>query len=207
MNKILLFSLIALSTSVDAGISFNGESVKNAYQNNGSTYVGTGKLALYIEAVGAFSAVTSYITDGLSLTTGTVFGASSTFGDPNTFRIFAVKSTQVFFGGRIFVESNITGVDLGTDVESGNQFGVLYFQDSNLGASNLTLHEYYGVARESDWVIPAADGFGYDFGSGLDFTPVASATADQQVQAVPEPSAFAGMFGLMALLLAGRRRA
>ena len=125
-----------------------------------------------------------------SITAGSDLSASATYGAG--FEVVSTTNAYNFFGIATPVEFNFT-YNLG-DISLGDSFGILTFTGSSTSA---VADDVYDIFTDATWSSPA-DGAAATFGA--DFATLSSAPgATGIVTAVPEPSTYATLAGLLAL--------
>jgi hypothetical protein len=183
--KTKLYSLIAalLLPFVSYGsIAFSGTALNGASGVN----IGDYSVLLFDTSGAGFNSAGLNLIDA-----NATLSSSATYG--SGFEVAAVSAAADFFGIATIVEYGFS-YSLGT-ISDGDSFGILTFA----GGSSATAvgGTSYSIFTDSSWTSPA-DGAAVTFGSDLN-TLSSAAGASGTVTAVPEPSTYATLAGLLAL--------
>ena len=194
------FWLILLVATSHASITLSGTFVTNAEDLDGSA-LSDDRLGLVVvdtsttdpNASGSFAAATQGgLLSGASLDIGQTFGSSSNI-------ILARTSTST--GDFSTSVTGVSGVSFPTGVAQGNPFGLFVFNDISSDAVTVSASDVYGFYRNpavgsDSWNLPA-DGATVTFGSAL--AQGADVEFGDLSVAIPEPSAYATILGLLGL--------
>ncbi len=179
--KKLAISLItsALLASVASAATFSGFAALN-------TTIAGGSSAFLISDGGDgfdFDATVA----GLTFTSGSAVGTTND-------TVFAYNAAQNF--GQVVISGNANFSNTTSNLGSGSSFA-LFFVDGSSGSSVTTVGgQSFGFHTDASWTIPANDAGTYGFGSA--FSQLSGIGTTGTV-AVPEPSAYALLGGLLAL--------
>lgn len=133
--------------------------------------------------------------------------SAATYGGVDAGYVFMGNKTAAAAGSNVTLAGGISNIPLANGVNQGDRFAVITFDNSTTVA---IAGDTFKVWTDPTWVIPA-DGSTLSFQAnvttgvkqlGLSAVPTATGT----VQAVPEPSSFAAIAGLMAVGFASVRR-
>lgn len=188
--KTKLYSLIVallLPLASYGSIAFSGTALNNAAGVSIDDYA---VLLFDTSGSGFDSAALSSIDAGASLSSSATYGAG--------FEVASVSAATDFFGFATILEFDFS-YSLGT-ISNGDSFGVLTFAGSSATAVGGTS---YSIFTDSSWTSPA-DGAAITFGS--DLNTLSSAAGATGTVAVPEPSTYATLAGLLALSFVMLRR-
>jgi len=182
--KRIYYIILALTLPVSwghAAFSLTGTAL------DGATGLAAGDVGVFIVSNDASAFTSISITEGTSITATASYGSSfSTFTGTNT-------NTVTDLGFAIFLSSGVS-TDLNVDgINTGDSFGIILYESSTATA---LAGDTFRVYTNAGWDV-GADG-AFDFTN--DFTTYSGAPAfTGTVTAVPEPSVFAALAGLLAL--------
>ena len=187
MKKITLaiYALLASFAMSQASTTISGTSLFNAEIFNHSTGV-------YISSDSASfdESLFSTLDANTSFATGTLIGDYTVLGSG---AVNNATSTQAALNAGVTF-------DLGGNVATGNEIGLLVFNTSTISATSSDTYTIW----TNDWLV-AADGANASLTGAGPFTGVSSGNG----VVVPEPSTYAALSGLLALgyVMVRRRRA
>lgn len=180
-------ALIISAASASAAITLGGTSIRDGI---GVSAGDTG--VLLVSTLGDDFSSLSLLKPDLDLSIGSSFDGFQVVGNSQVSLVFG--STALSFGDDSF--------ELGGGVDVGDQFGILVFDASS---DKSSVGDSFSLFRGGDWTIPV-DGI-YTFGSDFVQIDGASPILRGAVTAIPEPSTYAAIAGLLALgFVAYRRR-
>jgi hypothetical protein len=178
--KSIIAGLLLSAVAANASIVLSGAALMNSTINGYTTGV------FVSSDSGSFDdgLTTSQFRDGflnqnLSLTAGSTFGNYTVLGTSNTINVAGASS--VLFAGISY--------DLGGNISTGNEIGVLVFENSTASTVGGDAYSVY----TNNWLTPADGANG-----GLQVGPFTGAAALSGT-VVPEPSSYALLGGLLAL--------
>jgi len=204
MKKLIAALAVAVSATVSqAAVSFTGV----AFLNVPGVAVGDVGIFLIdttdtgVTGFDTWSPLASSIAIGADLT------APATYGDGGY--AFMGTKTAATAGANITLAGGISNIPLTNGVNQGDRFAVITFDNSTTVA---LAGDTFKIWTDPTWIIPA-DGSTLSFQASvttgvkqLGTTATPTATGTVVASAVPEPSSFAAIAGLMAVGFASIRR-
>lgn len=205
MKKLVIATTLAISASISqAAVSFTGVALLNV------PGVAVGDVGIFLidtsdsGAVGfdTWSPLVESIAIGADLT------SPATYGDGGY--AFMGSRTAAAAGSNVTLAGGISGIPISGAVNQGDRFALITFDNSTTVA---LAGDTFKIWTDPTWIIPA-DGSTLGFQAtvttgvkqlGLSATPVATGTVVSGA-AIPEPSSFAALAGLMAVGFASIRR-
>ena len=173
--KSIIAGLLLSAVAANASVTISGASIFNTAMNGYSTgvYVASSSNAFDVSLFD-FSGSLDF---GISFATGSTFNGYTVLGSAS---IYAAGGSSVLTAGITY--------NLGGNVATGNEIGVLVFENSTTSIIGGDTWQVY----TNDWVV-AADG------SNLSLTGTGAPFQGPPVVVVPEPSSYALLGGLLAL--------
>ena len=172
--KSLIAGLLLSAVAANASVTMSGAALLNSDVTGYSTGV------FVSSSSGAFDEnIVDSLVAGISLTAGTAIGDYTILG---TGSVNAAGANTVVMAGVTY--------NLGGNVATGNEIGVLVFQNSTTSTIGGDAYSIY----TNDWLAPA-DGANSPLTGAGPYTGAAFGTST----VVPEPSAYALLGGLLAL--------
>lgn len=168
---------LSIDVTLTATAGQSGNEIRNQFTND----VPAGGLALLIidtagDGIGEFDLGGGFwALEPGSITPDAFFNGSDDF-------IAGIRPTSVNFGVSVASFSS-EGANNGALAE-GDPFYILWFPDLTTNSTALSLGDWYGLARNSDWDLPADGNF-------EGFAAANGGPAIFQVSAIPEPSTYA----------------
>lgn len=151
---------------------------------------------LIVDTSGNDTLDTSFFTAGVTLTAGTSVG---------DYFIAAQNSIAGVFGLSISGNASFN-IDTGP-AAANDYFYIAAFGTNSTASVTIAGGNTFDLLSDSSWRVGATNGLDHAFGSGGQFTQLTSANgAANLVAAVPEPSAYALLGGLLALTCVMLRR-
>ena len=179
--KLLITALLLGSVTAHASITMSGAAVLNTNVNNYTTGVFVSANSSSFD-----TGIVENLVAGITLTAGTDLGGYTILG----------TGSVNFAGGPSVVLAGVT-YNLGGSVATGNEIGVLVFENSAAATVAGDAYQIY----TNNWTVPA-DGANASLTGAGPFTGAPTATSS----VVPEPSAYALLGGLLALTCVMIRR-
>jgi hypothetical protein len=179
--KSIIAGLLLSAVAANASIVLSGAALMNSTINGYTTGV------FVSSDSGSFDeSLFAPLASGLSLTAGSTFGNYTVLGTSST--INAAGANSVLSAGISY--------DLGGNISTGNEIGVLVFENSTVSTVGGDAYSVY----TNDWFTPSDGANG-----GLQVGPFMGAAALSGT-VVPEPSSYALLGGLLALTCVMLRR-
>ena len=185
--KSIIAGLLLSAVAANASIVLSGAALMNSTINGYATGVFVASDSeSFDDSPGSSLFRDGYILPGQSFTAGSTFGNYTVLGTSST--INAAGANSVLSAGITY--------ELGGNIATGNEIGVLVFENST---TSYVAGDTY-LLYTNNWLIPA-DGVN----SGLQVGPFTGAAALSGT-VVPEPSSYALLGGLLALACVMLRR-
>jgi hypothetical protein len=180
-TKLILFMAL-LPSFAFASVTISGTALNNSPGiNTGETYVWLVDLDGSAFSTGSLAS----LDNGLTITSSATYSGFSVVGSGTVDDLF----------GNPFVGSGLS-IDLTGGIDAGDSFGLLVFDNSSTAAIPS---DTYNIFTDATWVLPS-EGSTSTYGGALATIGSGGSVAGAgSVTAVPEPSAYAMLSGLLAL--------